>query len=400
MANINKIRLSGTTYNLQDSNATKTVELTQAQYDALSVKDPNTFYIITDAQGADLSQYYTSAQTESAITQAVSGKVDNSTYTAYTAATDSALANKLATSDFNTYSGTVDTTLSGKLDTSTFDTYSGSVETALSGKQDTLSAGTGIDITDNVISATGGGGTSYTAGTGIDITNDVISVTGMVDTTTFNTYSGSVDTALSGKQDTLSAGTGIEISGNVISATGGGGGGITIDPSLDSGSTNPVANSAITKTLYTAANANGDGNGYVGNIEAKNDSTYLGRLIWGFTATRYKRPLGGSANNNSQGVSFYCSSINGVRTVSKDYKNVGHFSLIETSAITSSVTSSSTDVQVPSAKAVNDKLGGLNLVKLTQTEYDALTTKDDNTVYFIGDSTNGYTMKIGSANVN
>lgn len=135
MANINKIRLSGTTYNLQDSNATKTVELTQAQYDALSTKDPNTFYIITDAQGADLSQYYTSAQTESAITQAVSGKVDNSTYTAYTAATDSALANKLATSDFNTYSGTVDTTLSGK--------------------QDTLSAGTGIDITNDVISVSG-----------------------------------------------------------------------------------------------------------------------------------------------------------------------------------------------------------------------------------------------------
>ena len=76
MANINKIKLSGTTYNIQDLNATKTVELTQAQYDALSVKDPNTFYIITDAQGVDLSQYYTSAQTESAITQAVSGKQD------------------------------------------------------------------------------------------------------------------------------------------------------------------------------------------------------------------------------------------------------------------------------------------------------------------------------------
>ena len=76
MANINKIKLSGTTYNIQDLNAPKTVELTQAQYDALSTKDPNTFYIITDAQAADLSQYYTSAQTESAITQAVSGKQD------------------------------------------------------------------------------------------------------------------------------------------------------------------------------------------------------------------------------------------------------------------------------------------------------------------------------------
>lgn len=55
MANINKIKLSGTTYSIQDENATKTVELTQAQYDALSVKDPNTFYIITDAEAGDLT---------------------------------------------------------------------------------------------------------------------------------------------------------------------------------------------------------------------------------------------------------------------------------------------------------------------------------------------------------
>ena len=48
----------------------------------------------------------------------------------------------------------------------------------------------------------------------------------------------------------------------------------------------------------------------------------------------------------------------------------------------------------------NTLLGGLKLVKLTQSEYDNLGTKDDNTVYFIGDSTNGYTMKIGNASVN
>lgn len=100
MANINKIKLSGTTYSIQDENATKTVELTQAQYDALTVKDPNTFYVITDAQGADLSNYYTKSETSGA-TQ---------------------------------------------------------ISTALASKQTTLTAGTGIDITDNVISATGGGG--------------------------------------------------------------------------------------------------------------------------------------------------------------------------------------------------------------------------------------------------
>ena len=60
-----------------------------------------------------------------------------------------------------------------------------------------------------------------------------------------------LDNAISGKQDTLIAGTNITISGNVISAVGGGS--IDIDPSLDSGSTNAVANSAITAALNDKA---------------------------------------------------------------------------------------------------------------------------------------------------
>lgn len=70
-----------------------------------------------------------------------------------------------------------------------------------SGAQRTLSAGTGIDITDNVISVTGGGGgTSYSAGTGIDITNDVISVSGVVMSSevTSAVTSGSTDVVTSG----------------------------------------------------------------------------------------------------------------------------------------------------------------------------------------------------------
>lgn len=51
------------------------------------------------------------------------------------------------------------------------------LKTLLQGKQDTLTAGTGIDITNNVISATGGGGTSYTAGDGVSIdSNNVINI--------------------------------------------------------------------------------------------------------------------------------------------------------------------------------------------------------------------------------
>ncbi|MBR0113421.1 MAG: hypothetical protein IJM02_06710 [Clostridia bacterium] len=64
--------------------------------------------------------------------------------------------------------GQVYTAVSAKQDTLTFDNAptqnsnnpvkSGGVYTALAGKQNTLTAGTGIDITNNVISATGGGG--------------------------------------------------------------------------------------------------------------------------------------------------------------------------------------------------------------------------------------------------
>ena len=63
--------------------------------------------------------------------------------------------------------------------------------------------------------------------------------------------------------------------------------------------------------------------------------------------------------------------------------------VVMSSAITTSITSSSTDAQVPSAKAVNDKLGGLSLVKLTQSEYSAMEqagTLDNSTLYIVTDS--------------
>ena len=66
-----------------------------------------------------------------------------------------------------------------------------------------------------------------------------------------------------------------------------------------------------------------------------------------------------------------------------DVNTIFNFHLVETSAVTTSMSSTSTDSQVPSAKAVYDQLGGLKLVKLTQSQYDALQTKDPNTLYII-----------------
>lgn len=217
--------------------------------------------------------------------------------------------------------------------------------------------------------------------------------------------------ALSGKQDTLIAGTNITISGNVISAEGGGS--ITIDPTLDSGSSNAVANSAITNAI----------NGKLSSVD-------FFVTNWAGTGTTGLRK---SVDNSNYNVYAFVASINQKPILSSGYQYVNQFSLVETSAITSSVTSASTDSQVPSAKAVYDALqegggggglpesaftaytaatearlaedeevtaaalntlntataanttalGGLKLVQLTQAQYDALATKDASTLYII-----------------
>lgn len=77
-------------------------------------------------------------------------------------------------------------------------------DTLLNGKQTTLTAGTGIQIVNNVISATGGGASidDEHVSTGATWSSDKIS------------------TELSGKQATLTAGSNITISNNTISAAG------------------------------------------------------------------------------------------------------------------------------------------------------------------------------------
>ena len=441
MSKINKIKLSGTTYDVEDANASKTVELTQAQYDALvqaGTVDPNTFYIITDAQAVDLSEYWTSGQTQSAIDSAVSGKADYSAATVSMLGTETISSSQTAqsiviifpytdgvyyisggssnmfsiTSDFwigyndvddNTWKGlsinnTGDTsaytfTLTndyfyfqtkginrvrnlritlGESATVAF-TYKrwADVEVAastvieetilpeLSGKQDTLSAGTGIDITNNVISVTGGGGG------GINSVAAEYDDTGTDGEFLINVNSGQSYSQI------FKVGSGLTVTENgddvILSATGGGS--ITIDPSLDTGSTNPVANSAITTSLNNKADKTQVFANYV--FGETNSSPWI----------KFR-----NANHSDIGREIYYSKINGKVILSSNgtwAENNLHFSLVETSAVTSSMTSSSTDAEIPSAKCVYDTLGGLKLVKLTQTEYDNLGTKDSNTLYVI-----------------
>ena len=256
---IDTIQVSGVTYTIAGSGSgNSVVEVTQAQYDALvsgGTVDPTILYIITDAQAGDLTQYWTSAQTQSAITEATSGKVD--------------------TSDFNTYSASVETALSGKASQSDLETVSGQV----ANKQDTLVSGTNIKTINN--------------------------------------------------QSLLG-------SGNITIQ--GGGGSITIDPTLDSGSTNAVANSAITKGF----------DDYTINTDSLN-----GEVRYFYWATP-KNPYGSSKVIRNFSINGRCplTRTNGSNS------DIDKFNLVETSAVTSSITSSSTDAQVPSAKAVYESVSG------------------------------------------
>lgn len=109
MSNINKIKVSGTTYSIQDENACKVVELTQAQYDDLptTAKTSNSLFVITDAEAGDLSNYYTKSETSGAteISTALESKADTATIYTKTE-TDNAITAATSTKQDTLVSGT------------------------------------------------------------------------------------------------------------------------------------------------------------------------------------------------------------------------------------------------------------------------------------------------------
>lgn len=116
---------------------------------------------------------------------------------------------------------------------------SSKINSQLSGKQATLTAGEGISINNNVISATGGGGG------GVDIDD---STTSLTKTWSSNKISGELD----GKQNTLTAGTNVTIQDGVISAT---------DTTYTAGSNISIENGEISANLTGYATSDDLNNG-------------------------------------------------------------------------------------------------------------------------------------------
>ena len=143
MAQLDKIRLSGTTYDIIDSTAVHSLDgyYTTGETNAAITAATNAlaesiaeqgYQTSGDVQNAISGKADTTAVTE-AISAAVSGKVDTNTYTAYTAATDTALGNK---ADTTAVTESINEATSGKVDTSTYTAYTADTATALAGKAD------------------------------------------------------------------------------------------------------------------------------------------------------------------------------------------------------------------------------------------------------------------------
>ena len=341
MANINKIRLSGTTYTVQDLNATKTVELTQAQYDNLSPKDPNTFYIITDATAGDLSNYYTKTETDDLLDT----KLDVTAYTP---------------TDLSNYYTKTET--SGATE----------ISTALASKADTLVSGTNIKTINGetllgegniTIQGGSGGGKAIEAGTNISITTgetaDTINCTLPIETISNpygvsqiyvgdNIYKNNNYQAIviAHKDDSSTGETRVEFAHGAISI----------------GSSNKVFQNGIVIGKNSTAGASNSWNDIAigSNVIAS-----------GSTKTNINNQIKVDANNQ-----VYIYNKDNTEMICIQDQLGGGGGTVDTE-----ITSESTN-PVTSA-AIYNQFGGLKLVKLTQSEYDSLTTKDNSTLYVI-----------------
>ena len=233
MANISKIRLSGTTYTIVDDsaihaldgywNSGQTQDAITAATSALAETIAEQGYqTATDVQNAISGKADSSAVTEE-ISAAVSGKADTSALTVYA----DAVAYDSNAKEMKFYHGGTGGTEVFAFDASPF-LIDGMVESVV------ITSITSGASEVQVLEIT------WNSAAGSQVTD--IPLSEIFDPTNYYTKT-EVDTALSGKQDTLIAGAGIEIdSANTISITGIP---LTIDDTVTSGSSNPVKSSGI-----------------------------------------------------------------------------------------------------------------------------------------------------------
>lgn len=307
--------------------------------------------------------------------------------------------------------------ISGKLDVSAFNTYSGSVNTQLNSKAsqsdlNVLNGTVTAHTANTTVHVTAQDKTNWnnksdfsgdyndltnkptipTVPTNVsDFTNDAgYATSGYVDTklsiSDFNTYSGTVNTAIGNKANSSDVYTKSQTSGATEIST-------ALNAKLDTTAYTPTDLSNYYKKSETSGATE-----IATALNNKIDSSrlnkfFMSELGWNDSNNRYTYYVYKPTTQDQYQEHFYYLKINGYPAISSS--TLTNLSLVETSAITTSITSGSTDSQIPSAKAVYDAIqeggggGGNSVVELTQSEYDALVTGgtvDPNTFYVITDA--------------
>lgn len=226
MADLTKIRLSGVTYDLTDSNALHTLDQNVTSGGTNAVQGSGIYNAITASSEAILTTVANAGyQTSGDVQSAISGKADA---TAVTEEISAAVSGKVNTSTFNTYTGTtVPNLLADKADASALTAYFGAVNYDSNTKRiNFYNENTGgtvlayVDATDfikdgmvdNVEIKTVSGETVLAITFNADAGKEEIDIP-LTNIFNPNNYydKTAIDTALSGKQDTLIEGSGIEI---------------------------------------------------------------------------------------------------------------------------------------------------------------------------------------------
>lgn len=319
---IDSIQLSGVTYGIKGSGGTETIELTQAQYDALVDKDPNVFYIITDAQAGDLTNYYTKNETN----------------------------------------------------------------TLLGGKQATLVSGTNIKTINNTsllgsgnidIQGGGGGGKAIEAGRGIAITTgetaDTVSFNLPISANTNNSVvmgGKLVNSFTNNGKDCLMVGS--ELTTNNGS-----------DCCLVVGYRNSV-NGDGSAVIGWNSKSIGDSAFAFGTYVTANTSYTFATGQYSIAKNYYEASFG-HYNASNTGSTDADKTLFSVGNGTADNARHNAFEIRQNGDIYLNNGTSDVKLQdtITATAANTTALGGLSLVKLTQAEYDALATKDNSTLYVI-----------------
>jgi len=337
MSKINKIRLSGTDYDIQDVSATSVVELTQAEYDDLpaSAKTDNILYIITDAQAGDLTNYYTKTETDNAITAATSTKQDQ-----LVSGTNIKTINNesiLGEGNIDIQGGGGGTVESVITSGSTNAVESKAIWSATTFNKSVLLTFNGVYST------------NYPNGcTKLNVEvvgNDVSTMTfynddqnlGKITITHFGSIA--VYNSFNGASYEISGTTVLITYPTVTSVT---------KISMDNGKyvyTAVVEGAWVNENTYMKPEVDSIATSLQNNINSKQDTLVSGTNI----KTINNESILGSGNIDIQGGGSSYTAGDGIDITNNVISVTGK---VDTSAITTSVTSSSTDAQVPSAKAV------------------------------------------------